>query len=251
MINPDYPTNTGSFLIHTYEGSQMPQTFQSCYYNGMGTVCVQPDSRRNAPLPNQMMPMQPQMQQPQLMPNQMMPQMDMNAALKSLYQQPAYAMPVPASEMNIKPFSSYPPEYQAPGSQPALMDSRRFDQTGNPWAPQMPQTVQAPQSQMPNPFANTVGYMQPNMPQYVNPTMDCASMYGSYTAQPVQKKMQQFDNPYAQPQPQSIPDINWGAARQQQNGFTQSAVAYPMINMGQPQNPNELWTSIADRIWGK
>jgi hypothetical protein len=233
MINPDYPTNVGNFLMHTYDGCQMPQNFQTCYYNGMGMVSMQPDSRRNEPMPNQM---------PMMMPQQTFSQPDMNAALKSLYQQPAYAMPpAPASEMNIKPFSSYPPEYQAPGSQSTLMDSRRFEQSNNPWA--------NAQNQMPNPFANTVGNTQMNVPQYVNPCMECATMYGTYNAQPVQKKMQQFENMYAQSQPMTVPDINWNVP--QQNSFVQSQAVYPTFQMGQPQNPNESWMNIVNSSWGK
>lgn len=233
MTNPDYPTTVGDFLMDTYQ--QVQPQFNNFYYNGMGTSMTgqfQPDSRRNDPT----------MQQPPVQPNfcaSYNPQNPMGS-FQALYANPGYPyqqypttpMPqMPASEMNIRPFSSYPPEYSVPQNQFNVTDSRRLDDPvqQSPWA-----------QPAPNPF------VQQQSPQYMNPNM----LYSNVNATPMNRKSQPWDNCYTQPVPTQMPNINWNQTQMNGGMYPQSNTpVYPNVNMSQPQSQTESWLNIAQQNW--
>ena len=248
MTNPDYPTNTGSFLMHTYQTPT--QTQSSFYYNGMGSVMpnmmpggFQQDSRRNEPVPASMM----NQANANMVPNSQNPL----AAFQALYaqqngtQMPTQYQQIPTSpisvpvEPNVQPFSSYPPEYRQPQNQFAVTaDSRRFDMstqtpTPSPWA----QPVQ-------NPFIMNAQNC-PTTPQYVNPTADCGAMYADCNASPVFRRLQQWDNTYTQPQQIPMPVADW--TQYIPNNTPQNGPVYapPVVNPGVPDNTAQSWNDIA------
>lgn len=245
MINPDYPTNTGSFLSHTYQPQPQFQN-NTFYYGGMGSMpgTFQQDSRRNEPMMNPTQPAQPNNWNDQM------------AAFQALYaknngcsmpQQPQYQqyptspISVPV-EQNIQPFSSYPPEYQAPTNPFGMnvqTDSRRFDpnapQSTSPWTQTTPS---APAYSTPNPF------VQNQFPNTV-PTMDCSAMYTQCNVTPITRKTQQWENTYTQPNPSQLPVANWTQYipnPQQASGPVYPTPAPPAVPS---VTPDTSWESIA------
>lgn len=222
MFNPDYPTtNTGGFLMHTYQQPQ--QNNDMFYYNGAGVVnpfATNMDSRRN-----------------------------MYTGYGNMPTMTAQTTPV-VSEQQVMPFSTYPagsgvtaPQTMNVGFN-ALAESRRnclpVANNTNPWATTAQQPVQTP---MCNPMYMT--------PQYgYGPMQTCNALYGE-TINGFDKKSGAWDNMYTNPRAVAMPNIDWNAMQHNQmmqqqfqyQGIPQYPVAaYPQTNM--------TWKEIAERNWG-
>lgn len=254
-VNPDYPTQGGSFVNNTYTA---PSNFgsDSFYYNGGGINPFgnQPmDSRRNVfspmgyPIPQQ---------QPQ-----------------------SYV-----SEQNLMPYSSYPPQspQQAMNqcgygngqiNYSSFVDSRRNNpaaamgqtqfptgqstpQTTNPWSTtqQPTQPVMNNNPYVTNPYANQYNYV-------IEPSV--AALY----ANPIngfEKKTNYWENQYTMPQYIQQPNINWNTSNQMsmnpynqygmlpQNpyGSNQNMIYQPQYNAPIFPKVNMSWEDIAKQNWG-
>jgi hypothetical protein len=255
--NPDYPTNLqGSFLNHTYQAQSQPQSY---FYNGNGLMApnFQSDSRRNDQMNNVFAtPQAPQMGAPQA--NNGVPNM---AAFNALYQQPsAYAPAQPqvfanpgvnamlnAYEPNVRPYSSYPPEYSQPQN-PFATDSRRFDQTPQSNVPNNPWNTPAQNTFAPQ---NNNQMMPQMMPQYT-PTMDCATMYGNYGVTPVSKKTQQWDTMGNYQYPQTtLPVADWSSYVAQNQPVQSAAQCPPMFPTGVAPQTSTSWTEMYEKNFKK
>lgn len=247
FIDPDYPTTAGDFSQFT-SGGQQPVA-SSFYYNGTGfgaTPQYQADSRRND------QPFNPPMQSQNTFPNQQSGP-DMNA-FNALYATqngyPVQGNPLYNNDANLKPFSSYPPEYQTPQNPfatPQMSDSRRFDEQAvqNPWASQAPQNPWAVQ-QPSNPFD------QPNWNQsQCGYRTECPALYADFNNQPMSKKQPNWDNMFTQPAPPQMPYAEWNKFID--NTQAQAPQYPPITPPGVPTvtEPEVSWTSIVQKNWKK
>lgn len=221
-VSPDYPTpGSGNFLQYTYQGYQQAMP-QSTYYGGPGTWGAYPqyaspyvpgydtESRRN--------PMQ--------------------------YQQP---VPQPQTFVQqVAPFSTYGGSGMQPQSQ-ALPQLPTLDQA------QMP-SFQAPYGQQSFPTAP----VQPSLPAWAQGT-NMGGVIGDDRFVPVfsgqqipmiDKKQQNWENVYVQPQQLPMPSINWQQpATQQQPQFVPPQCQCPFMSQNAPVTRS--WFEIVQQNFGK
>lgn len=240
--NPDYPTNVGNFVQHTYESNGNP--YDQTFYYGGGSINpfgdnqmspIPPDSRRN-------------------MFGNTNPQQ-----FNDGYVQPN-RMGIP--EQQVQPFSSYPSGTPSnnPGNVPfnSLIESRRnlsqppampVQQNqqvnpvfNNPWAVQPVGTVNP---NFTNPYGDQNNYGYP----YVE--MGTSSLYGRDPNRfTFDRKQGCWDNMYTTPRAPIAPDINWNNNNAPTNlnpmGQVQQA---PYQNIVQYPKTNESWIDMANKIW--
>lgn len=236
MYNPDYPTNTGSFLQHTYRQPEMVN--ETFYYAGGGTVTQNPfnpmtdsDSRRNIG-----------------MYGGYNPQMS--------YQQPA-VQNTNNQQTQVMPFSSYPsgvPNNGTPAFN-AMAESRRntavaVNNNGNvnPWSNVQQPTAPTAPTVFPQQNANMYSNPYANPYAYNNPCCDyqTAALYGG-SFNSFDKKNGCWDNMYTEPRPIPQPYIDWNHAMNAQHVQSYQP-QYPQVSQYPQTNLN--WVDIAKQNWG-
>lgn len=241
MFNPDYPTNLGSFLQHTYR--PMENANESFYWAGgavnpFGNQYNNMDSRRNMGVVG------------------CFPTMGMNNNPPQ----------VANSEANVMPFSTYPPSTPTAnnnfGTTPAfnsLLDSRRnapmptnTNAAVNPWA-----TNQAQQPQITPQMNQSTSFSNPWSNPYMNPQGMCG--YNAYCSDPstmalyeglpfgYDKKAVCWENQYTVPRQVQSPVVNWNTNLNPMG--QQQSVPQPMYPTQMPKT-NMTWAEIAERNWG-
>jgi len=249
-VNPDYPTNVGSFANHTWQGQQSYGTPGMFYYGGMGygtTDARRPDGM-NQPQPNYGTFTNPYgYTQPQSTP----PQSQIPTGVGQM---------LSVQEQGVQPFSSYPPNNGTPGFNQFMYDARRADANAaqavgnNPWA-QNQQTATQPTA-MP---MTTPMQQYPNGGYYTPGYNDASAMYqySGYGQNPFEKKpgVNMWDNMYTQPQPyvQSAPNpMQWTSPQQAQP--QQNIYNFPQATPGynpppQQQGAGMTWRQMAEHSW--
>jgi hypothetical protein len=258
-INPDYPTNVGSFAQHTYQGQQSFNNGNTFYYGGAGYgTMMAPDNGARRPDGNVVPPQQPYgaFNQPTGYYGQIptpAPQSQIPTGVGQMLSTP---------EQGVQPFATYPPNNNTPyGFNQFTTDARRADANAaqavgnNPWATQQP--VQNPAPMMTPP----PNMYQPQQTFNYNPGYGDASamyQYGGFGQNPFEKKpgTNMWDNMYVQQQPYVQPAPNqmqWNSPQNtqpQQNvySFPQAGSCYPSTNPPAFQQTGS-WDEFSKKTW--
>lgn len=254
-INPDYPTNVGSFAQHTYQGQQAYGANGTFYYGGAGYGTTndvrRPDGFNQPQQPNYGTFTNP---------------------YGNYYGQPAQPAPqaqiptgvgqmLSVQEQGVQPFSSYPPNNGTqPGFNQFMYDARRADANAaqavgnNPWA-QNQTTMSQP---APMPITQPVPQYPTGGGYYTPGYGDASAMYqyNGFAQNPFEKKpgVNMWDNMYVQQQPYVQPAPNpmqWTTPQQQapQQNIYNFPQATPGYNPPPQPGSGATWKQMAEHSW--
>lgn len=237
MINPDYPTDSGSFVQHTYQNQ--PTFNDTFYWNGGTNNMYNDGSRRNVANPSQAPNPFQQYGQVQNNPQMMNPQQYGNGMPQQQNQGPVGLNGMIESRRTI---NNAIPTQNNPWARDQQMQPQVPPPSMNP-VTQPPVSYQNMQSQQTNPYMNNngYGYNDHNMGALYNNSYSSFDRKGSWEYSRTQP-----------PRNYPMPNVDWNASTVSNTyGYSNQNPYLNMCGNNQPAFPTAQmnWADIAKENW--